>query len=262
MFRCLFVTSFNRDIYNATGVNLVRSFCRYAGEARLLACYEQNLSAEIHRHSERLLTHDLDGSEFLHWWLESNKQYIPITLGGSAEPCDCPSPQDPFGDHRERCVWSWFNKNASRWFRKIVALDHALRIDGVDAIVWIDSDCCFLKTLPLVEIEAWFGDGSVFFLRGPDRPVLEAGVIGFRMDAGGPAVLNSAIERYRSGRFREARRWDDGYQFQLALQENPDIVATDCGRSADKRGHVVSGSRLGEFIAHSKGTHKYSGIMS
>ncbi len=159
-------------------------------------------------------------------------------------------------------MWSWFNKNASRWFRKIVALDHALRIGGVDAIVWIDSDCCFLKTLRLVEIEAWFGEGSVFFLRGPDRPVLEAGVIGFRTDASGRAVLNSAIERYRSGRFREDTRWDDGYQFQLALRENSEVVATDWGRSADERGHVVPGSRLGEFIAHYKGIHKYSGIMS
>jgi hypothetical protein len=262
MLRCLFVTSFNRDIYLATGKNLVRSFCQYAVDARLLACHEQTLASEIHPSSQRLITYDLDRSEFLHSWLESNKDCIPVTLGGSVEQCDCPSPHDPFGNHRARCAWSWFNKNASRWFRKIVALDHALRIESVDAIVWIDSDCCFLKPLPLAEIEAWFGDGSVFFLRGPDRPVLEAGVIGFRTDADGRAVLNSAIERFRGGRFRQDSRWDDGYQLQMALQENSADVVTDWGRSADERGHVVSGSRLGEFIAHDKGTHKYSGIMT
>ncbi len=262
MLRCLFVTSFNRDIYIATGMNLVRSFCQYAVDARLLACYEQNLGSEIHPCAQRLITYDLDQSEFLHSWLDSNRAYIPTTLGGTADRCDCPSPHNPFGNHRERCVWSWFNKNASRWFRKIVALDHALRVELVDVIVWIDSDCCFMKTLPLAEIEAWFGDGSVFFLKGPDRPVLEAGVIGVRTDAGGQAVLNSAIKRYRSGRFREDCRWDDGYQLQMALQENSGVVATDWGRSTDERGHVVSGSRLGEFIAHYKGAHKYSGIMT
>jgi len=129
-------------------------------------------------------------------------------------------------------------------------------------ILWIDSDCCFLKAVPLAEIEAWFGDESVFFLRGPDRQVLESGIIGFRTDAGGRAVLNSVIERYRSGCFRSDCRWDDGYQFQLAIRENPAVVTTDWGGRAHDEGHVVSGSRLGEFIAHFKGRHKDSGIMS
>jgi hypothetical protein len=262
MLRCLFVTSFTRDMYFATGVHLVRSFCRYATDACLLACHEQNIGSEICACPRRLLTHDLDRSEFLHSWLKRNGDIIPITLGGCANRCECPSPDDPFANHRERCVWSWFNKNASRWFRKIVSLDHALQFESVDFVVWIDSDCCFLQAVPLAEIEAWFAGGSVFFLKGPDRRVIETGVIGFRTDSGGRAVLSSAIERYRSGRFRGDRRWDDGYQFQLAIEENPAVMATDCGARADERGHVVSGSRLGDFIAHFKGSHKYSGIMS
>ena len=49
--------------------------------------------------------------------------------------------------------------------------------------------------------------------------------------------------------------------FQMAIQENPAVVATDLAGTAEGSGHVVSGSRLGEYIAHFKGTHKYSGIM-
>jgi hypothetical protein len=248
-------------MYLASGVNLIHSFCRHITDARLLACYEQIAGSEIPACPPRVLTYDLEQSEFLHSWLERNRDCIPTTLGGSAVRCDCPSPDDPFASHRERCVWEWFNKNASRWFRKIVSLDYALRSEDADVIVWLDCDCCFLRAVPLAEIEAWFGNGSVFFLKGPDRPVIEAGIIGFRTDSCGRAVLNSAIERYRSGRFREDSRWDDGYQFQLAIQENPEVGAIDWAGRADKGSHVVAKSRLGEFIAHFKGTHNFSGIM-
>src|SRR5690242_11266719 len=133
--KVLFVTSFEREMFAATGAVLVISWLDYVSESALLVCHENLGSGAIFQHT-RLLQYDLRHSELLRQWLLDHRDIIPRALGGEAEACGCPNPAHPFGPHRRGCHWQWFNKNASRWFRKVVSLDYALRLPGFDAVVW------------------------------------------------------------------------------------------------------------------------------
>jgi hypothetical protein len=261
MFRPLFVTSFRQDMFLSTGARLIVSFFVRNIPGALLVCHEQDLGCEIVSLPPRLLTFDLDTSFVLSEWLRRNRDIIPKSLGGDAELCKCPEPDNVFGPHRSGCCWSWFNKNASRWFRKIVSLEYAQTLSGYDAVIWMDSDCRFVSSVDVKDIEDWFGRYSVFFLKGR-RNVIESGVIGFRRDHGGDVILRDVIERYRSGTFRRDERWDDGYQFQLVVRRNPGVLTVDLGGDVTGAGDVVPTSRLGRYIDHAKGVHRVTGVMT
>ena len=66
------------------------------------------------------------------------------------------------------------------------------------------------------------------------------------------------MERYRSGAFRQDLRWDDAYQFQKALETQPEIDSVDlawCATGVRPFGDVVPNSPLGEYLVHRKGFH-------
>jgi hypothetical protein len=253
----LFVTSFAPDMFRTTGVHLLTSFVNSGTPGQMLVCHEGSLAAAIAQRWPTLLQYDLAESAFLRSWLHDHRDIIPDYLGGQAVSCDCtPDPEaGVMAPHKPRCVFDWYNRNASRWFRKIVALDHAMSLDSGDCIVWLDADCRFTSTLPPAMLDEVFGDHAAFYLRGPDRRVIESGVIGFRRDAAGLDLLTRSIERYRSGRFREDARWDDGYQFQMMFDETPTIPAIDIAGPATNFDYVLPGSPLGPFLAHFKGVH-------
>ncbi len=253
----LFVTSFDAEMFAATGAVLVISFLDFAGDGALLICHEGFRSNTMFRHP-RLLAYDLREADLLRRWLDENRDIIPRHLGGLAEICDCPHGGNPFGPHRDGCHWQWFNKNASRWFRKVVSLDHALGLPGFDSVVWVDSDCLFQTHLPEKAVDRWFQGKCVFYLKSPDRPVMESGVIGVRTTAAGREFIRATVERYRSGAFRKDLRWDDAYQFQMALETHPEIESIDlatCATGFKPYGHVLANSPVGEYIAHRKGIH-------
>lgn len=255
----LFVTSFAPDMYRVSGLRLVQSFLESGTGGTLLLCEEGNAAAAAPA-DPRIRRYDLDRSEFLAGWLTANRDIIPVNLGGSAPPCDCPTPD--IWNHRSGCVWGWFNKNASRWFRKIVSLDYARSLPGYDALVWLDSDCRFKKCLPEIQVEEWFSTASVFYVKSPDREVAESGVIGFRLDEDGRRFLRLTSDRYRTGEFRLYPRWDDGYQFQVTLDEHPEIPAVDLASHMSAHWAVVPNSAVGEYLEHDKGVHARCGITS
>jgi hypothetical protein len=253
----LFVTSFNAELFAATGGVMVVSFLDSVTDGTLLICHEGFSSDTIFQHPN-LLSYELRQSALLQNWLWENRDLIPRQLGGTAESCDCPDHANPFGDHRSGCHWQWFNKNASRWFRKVVALDYASGLEGFDTLVWVDCDCRFQADLTESEIQRWFQGKSVFYLKSPDRPVIESGVLGLRNTAGGRQFLHATVERYRSGAFRYDLRWDDAYQFQMTLETHPGIESIDLATSATgvkPYGHVLPNSPVGSYIAHRKGVH-------
>jgi len=234
----------------------VRSFRESRTDGSLLLCHE-NLAGQIRdEEADRILVHDLCKSALLLEWLERNRDIIPPSLGGTASRCRCPKPANPDVDHARGCAWGWFNKTASRWFRKIAALDYARRLSEYDALVWLDSDCRFVRKLPLEEVECWFGEAAAFYLKSPDREVIESGVIGFRLNDGGTRLLQSVVDHYRSGEFRSDMRWDDGYQFQLAIERHPHVRCADLASRASPGGDVVANSPVGHYLAHSKGIHR------
>jgi hypothetical protein len=261
----LYVTSFTSEMYAVTGSHLVGSFRQTGSDGTLLVCYEGPCGALLSRADERIRSYDLAASSFLSEWLDANRDIIPVALGGAASSCECGTPHEPSDGCRPRCPFQWFNRNASRWFRKIASLDYALAHVPCDAIVWIDADCRFTQQLPATLWRALFADASVLYHRSPDRRVLESGVLAIRLDDGGRKFLTETIERFRTGRFREDARWDDGFQFQMQLQALPELAAKDLGTRAlaeNSHGDVLPSSPLGAYITHFKGIHRYLQVMS
>jgi hypothetical protein len=253
----LFVTSFTPEMFAVTGTRLVRSFLETKSQGTLLICHEGFQSVAPFKR-RGLRTFDVNRAALLEEWLTRNRDVIPRRFGGSAGLCQCPEPRNPLGRHRPRCPSSWFNRNAARWFRKIVSLDYAIHLPHYKYIVWLDSDCVFKARLPESEVRQWFLRKAVFYLKSGARKVIESGVIGVRNTHQGRKFIAATVDRYRSGAFRQDPRWDDGYQFQLALRSHPEIPAVDLAtRAAGKAlgGHVLSSSAPGRYIFHQKGIH-------
>ncbi|HET8546795.1 MAG TPA: hypothetical protein VFL57_02265 [Bryobacteraceae bacterium] len=256
----LFVSSFNAALYHASGKALIESFLQSGSEGTLLLCHEDGIGVAI-RQCATLLTWNLDTSDLLASWIAANHDIIPLHLGGSATPCACPA-IDAFRGHAPRCIWGWYNKNASRWFRKIVSLDYARTLPGYSMIVWLDSDCRFTRALTANTVAGWFGSTAVFYHKSRDRKVVESAVIGFRTTAAGQAFLDHTIERYRSGAFRSFARWDDGYQLQITIEEHPELPCTDLATHAVRGTHVLPTSPAGCYIEHDKGRHGRMRVMT
>ena len=268
----LWVTSCATDMWRASGGSLVSSFIMRKVTGRLLVCTE-GLAADFPSHPS-VLRYSLDDDEFLQTWLRDNAAYIPATLGGKLpEPlCTCPGgpyPADP-KPHKPACPGSWWQKNHSRWFRKVASLRHALTLvdpKTVGAIVWVDSDCRFSSSLRMPEIRALFANAHCFYVRGT-RAVMEAGVVGYLTTPQGRKLLHEIEARYVTGRYRKSPRWDDSAQIQEAIATTR-VPARDLVRPQPKarkmarKDHVVERSPLGRFLTHDKGRHgRILGLMT
>jgi hypothetical protein len=252
--RVLYVTSFAPDMYAATGVHLVESFLASRSDGEMLCCYEGAIEDKSLMERDPIRRYNLDSSEFLRSWLYANRDVIPVALGGEAERCACEYPDESLSTHQPHCPYGWYNKNASRWFRKIVSLEVAMN-DKPDVIVWVDSDCRFKERLPSEFWSSLFCEHSVLYHKSPDRDVIESGVIAFRMDTHGIRTLTSVIETYRTGEFRGENRWDDGYIFQQVIERHPEVPSRDLATSSSSLGFVLPSSPLAPFLDHYKGVH-------
>lgn len=289
----LFVTSFSPDLYKASGKRLMASFADvHYGEAtaddRLLVCTEGEIEFEYM--SGCVLQHDLDTDAVLHTWLKVHADIIPDYLGGKAEKCDCPNTEKRHAKHRHGCYWQWMNRNASRWFRKVVSLHAAHPVVRVgprvvegkrqaykfDYMVWLDSDTYFVKPLPQSYLAAKLDRANMFYFRG-HRPGVESGILGFKLNGqtGTARLLVELLERYTSGAFRKDERWDDGYQIGRLLdvravrRDKPDgetdWAAIDLVHPTKWKGltnNVIPTTDIAEYLVHRKGLHgTQMGIM-
>ncbi len=252
-----FVTSFKPDMYGATGKHLIGSFRRYCDDSQMFVCTESFTGTEGVEPDPRVVVHDITQDPLLLSWLEKNSDVIPKHLGGEAEPCDCPV--SGFGIeevHRDGCINGWYNRNAARWFRKLVALNSAMDHFPGGRLIWIDSDCRFKSDLLGRTICSWFNGSSGFYFKSPQRRVMESGILGFDLSKSGGELLHEVIERYTSGAFRKDLRWDDGYQFQLAVNRREDIWLVDLAPTAlSWHAEVIAVSVVGKYIDHFRGTH-------
>ena len=190
----LYVTSFSKKLYEATGKGIIDSFSLYQTESDILITYEGDIDLPD---DARFIKHDLGTNTFLSNWIEENRDIIPIEYGG-----DIPSSQ----------IKGLWNRRASLWFRKIVALREALRFkDDYKAIVFCDCDCLFLKKIPNSLILKTFKrkdenknlrnsvsakssaplDNDFFYHKGPHRDAIESGFMGFNLEKNG--VISEAI---------------------------------------------------------------------
>lgn len=235
----LYVTSFNKFLYEATGKNLLESFAHNKIDGDLLIAHEDELDIPKYK---KFIFHNLDNDDYLQDWLEENKDIIPVELGGTHE--------GEF-DHK-------FHKRTSQWFRKIAALHHAVSLD-YEKIIFLDCDVVFLQQLTKEKVEEVFDNHSVFYHLGPHRAVkgtgIESGIIGFDMKKNGLEFLQKVFEKYKDGSFKNYMRWDDAWMFTAAVEENPSIESKDIASKTSSSGHVVKDGELSGYLAHFKGIH-------
>ena len=133
--KVLWFTSFNKELYNFTGRNCTQSF------------KDKEIYGDLFTFSEGFecndtdLNYDLDNSVFLQKWLLKNKDIIPHYMGGEALECSCS--ENPYGrsHHKRGCHFTEWNRQASRWFRKIACYHYVLNnLTGYDYYIWIDCD--------------------------------------------------------------------------------------------------------------------------
>ena len=235
----LYVTSFNKFLYEVTGKNLLESFAHNKIDGDLLIAHEDELDIPKYK---KFLFHNLDNDDYLQGWLEENKDIIPVELGGT---------HDGEFDHK-------FHKRTSQWFRKIAALHHAVSLD-YEKIIFLDCDVVFLQHLTEEKIEEVFDGHSAFYHLGPHRALkgtgVESGIIGFDITKNGRKLLEKVFEKYKDGSFKNYMRWDDAWMFTAAIEENPNIKTKDIASERSGSGHVVKDGKLSEYLAHFKGIH-------
>ena len=246
--KILYVTTFNKRLFKATGQKMIDSFVLHKTEGDLLIAHEDGLDSVIAKH-QKIILYNLEEDEWLPKWLKENEDIIPVYLGGKFKTED----GTPTLNQR-------FNNRASQWFRKIVALKASLEYD---AIVFIDSDTLFIEHLSAEKIEQIFDNASVIYHLGRHRKKegtgLESGVIGFNLQKEGELFLDIVMEKFKSGSFRKHLRWDDGYIFRMVVEENPNIATKDLvwefKHGSKVKSIYIEHGPFGEYIVHYKGIH-------
>lgn len=259
----IYLTSFARDMYISSGIKLIDTFTKYQPNDKLIVCYE---GFDFKSNNPNIIGYPLHTSEFLIKWLKDNQDVIPDYLGGKATIQNNP---DIFNN-------SW-NRLASRWFRKIASMSYVLDNYGKDHthLIWIDADCYFKASLTNKKIEDIFGKNDVFYHLGPKRKAnglgVESGIIGFKKGKGYQFLLR-VIEKYRSGSYRQYIKWDDGYIFRKAIEEQGFIhqripreewiYCTDLVKDLkkQKKSEVIPYGAFKDYIIHEKGKHKKQNI--
>jgi len=272
----LYLTSFNEELYKATGRKLLKSFLKFNIEGNLFVGYENALEKTIIKQlnafwetspteentKKTIIYKSLEKNKLLIDWLYANEDIIPRYLGGKANPCTCS--KNPFEKsdtkHKKGCTFTWWNRNCSRWFRKIVVLNLVKNMD-YEYLIWLDSDCLFINNISYKIINKLFAEKDYFYIRGSFRPVDETGVFGIRLNTAGKDFITHLTNRYLTKDYRKDVRWDDSYQLMMT-RKHTQILQKDILPKKSKLSCVIGKSELRKYIAHNKGTHgRILGIM-
>lgn len=259
--RILYVSTFNKEIFAASGQKMLESFFKTQDNGDILCCYEQinpNKSFKNFQNS-RLKLYNLEESKFLKGWLNDNQDVIPIECGGIATK-----------DKRPEAFLGW-NFRAAGWFRKIASLEYAVRLAAnYDLIVFVDSDSKFLKNIDSKLFEDVLKNHDYFYHWGKERKKkslgVESGFIGFKTNENGLFALNYWVGKFRDKIFRRYMRWDDGGMFsnvlyELEFKHGNDLV-TNYTENGKSQSHVIERGPFAEYFIHDKGLHKKLGITN
>jgi hypothetical protein len=246
-----FVTSFNEVFYRASGKRFTETFRRHNPSYELIAYVEADREAleEIEAELDLLgvTVVRLDHLPLLGDFFNVARDVIPQEFGGDAPPETFPGEGPQTGD-------IWFRKNMYRWFRKIVALDHAAR-DFDDVLFWIDCDCLSKAPLPLVVIENAFDGAGVIRMKA-SRKHTETGLVGYDLAQPGVRELIAAMrDHYMSRGFERYTRWDDCITLDLCLKRPDAPAARDVARRKVANAEVLPTTPFAPYLEHEKGLH-------
>lgn len=257
----LYVTSFNKALYHTTGKKLIQSFIAKKINNKFLITYEDEIDNKIPK-KDNFILYNLAQNKFLEDWLNRFKHIIPQEYGGTAAKCTCKinTELDKWNAHKFGCAHSQWNRRASKWFRKIVALCVALSYKP-EKIIFLDSDVYFTKHLPERIVNGIFKEFGFIYHYGKYRQRvktgIESGVIGFSREGGGFDLLNKVIDCFDSGEFLNYKRWDDGYIFKMMLDKTPKdkLGRKDLVLYERRSSHVVNLGLFRHYLIHNKGWH-------
>jgi hypothetical protein len=265
--KILYVTSFSKPLYSASGHLLLQTFIKQ-NIGDLLVAYESfdfpkianNLKYEALKHT------NIMEYSFLKEWLNNNKKYIPTFFNGSAiDPSIALMPN--MDKNMQKKIFTYWNKKASLWFRKVAALHYAVSMysKDYDAIIWIDCDCIFKEKIPEITFQKMFDRFDVFYHQGQYRNNkdfgFETGFIGFK-SGNGYEVIDMVSKFYNTQNYLKLKRWDDGYVFKIIIEgliKNNKINAIDLVNNNNKNGKRLDAINKGifeKYIIHNKGIHK------
>jgi hypothetical protein len=243
-----FITSFNDVFYRASGRRCVESFRRDNPTYELWA-FAEGLSdrAESELGSLAVRVVRLEELPLLEEFLELARDVIPQEYGGDA-------PAEMFPGEGPRTGDVWFRKNMFRWFRKIVALDHASKSYD-DVLFWMDCDCFSKAPLPLEVIEGAFDGAGVIRMKA-NRKYTETGLVGYDLAKPGVQELIGAMrDHYLTREFERYNRWDDCITLDLCLKRPGAPRARDIAKRAVANAEVLPTTPFAPYLEHEKGLH-------
>ena len=247
-----FVTSFNDVFYEASGKRCIETFRHHNPDYELYAYIEaedEEALAGVERMVEATGTKAVRLSDrpLLSEFLDVARDVIPQEFGGDAPPGMFPGEGPWTGD-------VWFRKNMFRWFRKIVALEHAS--DGFDDVLfWMDSDCFSKQPLPLSVIEKSFEGAGVIRMKA-NRKHSETGLVGY--DFAQPSVhelIAAMRQHYMTRAFERYSRWDDCITLDLCLERQEAPRSRDIAKRAIANAEVLPTTPFANYLEHEKGLH-------
>jgi len=279
----LYVTSFNEKFFECTGKAMVESFTDQQVNGDLLITrdgletkdYQMWLEGiRSKRRGALEIGHNvydycLDYDPMLHVWVEDNASIIPKVHGGlyTQKNCDdkgCPGKIGEWKGHFKNCPGGGWNYRAAGWFRKIVSLNHALHLgQQYRAIIFVDSDTLFTRTLAPSYVYNVFGGYDMFYHRGPVRTAkktsIESGFIGWH-EGCGYDLLQRVINEFTSGEFRQYPRWDDGYVFWRVVDKYQGAYKVKDIAGKEATLDTLEHGPFAEYVTHNKGTHMREGL--
>lgn len=260
--KILWATTFSADLWEHSGRALLESFAATRTPGTLVA-YVEGMDLPSY---PNVVPERIDAHPVLEAFRERHKAVIPRALGGELGPPECRCPGGPFDVHSKRhrlpCPGFWFCKNAFRWLRKPLAAQLACLAygDAHDVMMWVDADASFLRTVPPEDVGRWFkGRYGCVYLKSR-RTAIETGVFGYHMRLGGRKAAAAVLDRYTSGAFLKDGRWDDCVQMERGLKAAK-VKARDMATDVGPNSTVIQFSPMKDYLGHSKGAHRRSGLI-
>ena len=243
----LYITSFTDKLYKVSGKKLIQSYINHKIKDPILVCYE-NFDYKSPDH-QKIYTYDLNQSQFLHKWLNDNKDIIPDSAKKTKNP---------------KIFKKMMLRKPSLFFRKIASLQHTLETYShqFDYLIWIDCDCIFKQKLTKEFIIQQFNNNNyaMFFHQGKSREHIdagiEAGLMGFNLNHGGSSLLKKIFNNYVNREFINYRRWDDGYIIRRIIKTSREISTIDLTPNCKNNNPINTSSPFKNYIKHDKGKHR------
>ena len=241
----IIITSFSKKMYTISGKKCLKSIQKFYKDANVAVMLEDQLPDDIKKDfpNTSFEYHSIYDYDFFNNLKKDNIDIIPKVFGGSCNYSVLEKNQ-------------YYNYNSINWWKKVASIYVATKKYPSNTIIWLDSDCEFLKNVTSKFLyETCFKNSDMFYLKGI-REAVESGLFGFIPNHN---IINRFLNMYTSPyEFRRYKRFDDGFILAKAIELEPIKNAIDLNVNPSEERYPMK--RFKKFIRHYKGTHRDRGI--